>query len=139
MQTHKDLIVWQKSIDLVVDIYKVTKSFPKEEVYGLSSQIRRSVVSIPSKIAEGYGRHSEKELIHFLFISLGSASEFETQLLISYRLGLLTDVDYFGLNRSISEIIRMLSALIKTKNNGSFIHSENLDSDIKKNNQSNRE
>ena len=98
-----------------------------------------TVVSIPSKIAEGYGRHSEKELIHFLFITLGSASEFETQLLISYRLGLLTDVDYFGLNRSISEIIRMLSALIKTKNNGSFIHSENLDSDIKKNNQSNRE
>lgn len=130
MQTHKDLIVWKKSIDFVVEIYKATKCFPKEEVYGLTSQIRRAAVSIPSNIAEGYGRHSDKELIHFLFISLGSASEVETQLLISQRLELLNDIDYLELNNSIIEIIKMLSALIKSKNNGSFKHPDNLNSDI---------
>ncbi len=130
MQTHKDLIVWQKSIDFVVEIYKATKCFPKEEVFGLTSQIRRAAISIPSNIAEGYGRHSDKELIHFLFISLGSASEIETQLLISHRLEFLSDIDYMRLNNSIIEIIKMLSALIKSKNNGSFNHPVNLKSDI---------
>ena len=68
MTTHKDLKVWQKSIQLVTRVYEVTKSFPKEELYGLVSQIRRASVSIPSNIAEGYGRFSEKELIHYLYI-----------------------------------------------------------------------
>ena len=73
MLTHKDLKVWQKSIEMVVDIYLATSSFPKEELYGLTSQIRRASVSIPSNIAEGYGRFSNKELVRFLFISLGGS------------------------------------------------------------------
>jgi len=85
MQTHKDLKVWQKSIDLVTDIYAITNRFPKEEMHGLTSQIRRAAVSISSNIAEGSGRFSDKELVRFLFISLGSSSELETQLIIYRR------------------------------------------------------
>lgn len=77
MQTHKNLTVWKKSMNLVILVYKASSQFPKEEVFGLTSQMRRSAVSIPSNIAEGHGRNSEKELIRFLYISLGSASEFE--------------------------------------------------------------
>lgn len=131
MQTHNDLNVWQKSIDFVVDIYMNTNSFPKEEMYGLTSHIRRAAVSVPSNIAEGYGRYSEKELIRFLFISLGSASEIETQLIISHRLKYLDNESFEKLNRNVLEIIRMLSALIKSKNTGSLIHPDNL---IKDNN-----
>jgi len=127
MQTHKDLILWQKSVDFVVEVYKLTNSFPKEEIYGLTSQIRRSAVSISSNIAEGYGRHSDKELVRFLFISLGSASEIETQLLISQRLKFLDNESFEKLNRDILEIIRMLSALIKSKNQGGLIHPDNFE------------
>lgn len=127
MQTHKDLIVWQKSIDFVIEVYTMTNSFPKEEIYGLTSQIRRAAVSISSNIAEGYGRNSDKELIRFLFVSLGSASEIETQLHISQRLKFLDIESFEKLNRDILEIIRMLSALIKSKNQGSFIHPDNFD------------
>ncbi len=126
MQTHKDLIVWKKSIDFVVEIYLKTNSFPKEEQYGLTSQIRRAAVSISSNIAEGYGRHSEKELIRFLFISLGSASEVETHLIISNRLGYINDNSFENLSQNVLEIVRMLSALIKSKNKGSFIHPDNI-------------
>jgi len=76
--THKDLDVWKLGIKLVQDIYMHTKSFPKEEVYGLTSQLRRSAVSIPSNIAEGYARAGNKELIQFLYIALGSPSELDT-------------------------------------------------------------
>ncbi len=127
MQTHKDFILWQKSVDFVVEVYKLTNSFPKEEIYGLTSQIRRSAVSISSNIAEGYGRHSDKELVRFLFISLGSASEIETQLLISQRLKFLDNESFEKLNRDILEIIRMLSALIKSKNQGGLIHPDNFE------------
>jgi len=120
MLTHKDLIVWQKAIDFVVDIYISTNNFPKEEVYGLTSQLRRAAVSIPSNIAEGYGRFSDKELIHFLFISLGSASEIETQLIISHRLNFLKDEEFEKLNNLNVEIIKMLASLIKSKNNGNL-------------------
>jgi four helix bundle protein len=75
MKSHKDLDVWKKSMDLVTDIYRVTKDFPKEEIYGLTNQMRRCVVSIPSNIAEGGGRNSKREFIQFLYISLGSVSE----------------------------------------------------------------
>ncbi len=91
MKTHKDLQVWQRSIDLVEKIYKVTGNFPKEELFGLSSQARRSAVSIPSNIAEGGARHSNKEFLQFLYIALGSLSELETQCLIAQRLKLLKD------------------------------------------------
>ena len=81
-RTHKDLDVWNKSIELAEKIYKVTSSFPKEEQYGIVSQIRRSVVSISSNIAEGAARNSKKEFIQFLYIALGSLSELETQLIL---------------------------------------------------------
>ena len=87
MGTHEDLDVWKLSINLVVDIYTLTKSFPSEEKFGLTSQLRRAAVSVPSNIAEGAARKSDKENMQFLYFSLGSLAEIETQLLISNRLG----------------------------------------------------
>lgn len=111
--THKDLIVWQQSMDIAVDIYSITRDFPKSEEFGLVSQMRRAVVSIPSNIAEGYGRGSRKELQHFLEISVGSASELETQVLISKRIGYMeTDVANDFCER-LKQIIKMLSSLIQ--------------------------
>ena len=118
MTTHKDLIVWQKSMQLVVLIYKITKSFPKDELFGLVSQMRRAVVSIPSNIAEGHGRCSNKELVRFLFISLGSSSELETQLIISKNLDLMNDENSKQLLLLNEEVRKMLVALIRNKNNG---------------------
>jgi four helix bundle protein len=127
MLTHKDLKVWQKSIDFVVEIYEATSTFPKEEIYGLTSQIRRRAsVSVQSNIDEGYGRFSDKELIRFLFISLGSASEVETQLIICNRLNYLKEIDFNHLSQFNNEIIKMLAGLIRSKNNGSI---KNPDSD----------
>ncbi|MBB4036151.1 four helix bundle protein [Dysgonomonas hofstadii] len=114
MGTHKDLKVWQKSINLVKLVYVETKSFPKEELFGLISQMRRSAVSIPSNIAEGFGRGSKKECEHFTYIALGSASELETQLIISKELEYIKNEEYQTLNLLLSEIIKMLSALINS-------------------------
>jgi four helix bundle protein len=86
MSTHKDLEVWKLSIDLVEIVYKLTKLFPKEELYGLISQMRRSAVSVPSNIAEGAARKGNKEYLQFLYIALGSLSELETQVIIGSRL-----------------------------------------------------
>ena len=91
---YKDLIVWQKGIDVAEQCYRLTKSFPKEEIYGLTSQIRRSAVSISSNIAEGYGRRSTAEYIRFLNIAQGSCNELETQLIIAQRIGCLYDRIY---------------------------------------------
>lgn len=123
MLTHKDLIVWQKSMDLVEKIYLYTRQFPNEELYGLTSQIRRASISVPSNIAEGYGRYSDKELVRFLFISLGSASEVETQLIISFRLKFIDEKIFSELNQLNNEIIKMLSGLIRSKNNGNLQNS----------------
>lgn len=111
---HKDLIVWQKGIELVKTVYQYTSSFPKEEQFGLTSQMRRCSVSIPSNIAEGCGRHSEKELMHFLYITLGSASELETQIIISQELSFLDKEKGKQVLMMINEVIRMTSALIKS-------------------------
>jgi len=89
LATHKDLDVWKLSMELVEKVYAVTKSFPKEEQYVLSSQIRRSAISVPSNIAEGAARKGNKENLQFLYISLGSLSELETQILISKRINIL--------------------------------------------------
>lgn len=86
MKSHSDLKVWQESMSLVEDVYKITQSFPKEELFGLTSQIRRCAVSIPSNIAEGAGRKGEKEWVRFLYIALGSLSELDTQYQIAVRL-----------------------------------------------------
>ena len=86
IKNHMDLIVWQKAMDLVLHIYSIVKTFPKEETYGLSDQMRRAAVSIPSNIAEGYYRGSHKEFVYFLRIALGSGAELETQLILCERL-----------------------------------------------------
>jgi four helix bundle protein len=91
MHNLKELKIWNKAIDLSVDIYKATINFPKEETYSLTSQIRRAAISIPSNISEGAGRNSSKEFIHFLGIANGSAYELQTQLIISNKLGLITN------------------------------------------------
>ncbi|MBR1498629.1 MAG: four helix bundle protein [Bacteroidaceae bacterium] len=116
MKSHKDLIVWQKSMDHVAAIYVATKAFPKEELFGIVSQMRRAAVSIPSNIAEGYGRLYDRETVKFLSNALGSASELETQLIISKDLGYLLIEEFQKLISQIEEIIRMLSALIKSAN-----------------------
>lgn len=91
MKTHKDLDIWAKSLDLVTDIYKLTKKFPKEEIYGLSSQMQRAAVSYPSNIAEGAARNSKLDYIRFIYIALSSLSELETQVIISKNLGYTSD------------------------------------------------
>ena len=89
MRTHHNLDVWKRSVDFVLTIYKLTESFPNEEKFGLTSQIRRAAVSIPTNIAEGAARKSGKEFLQFLSIAQGSANEVETEMLISHRLGFL--------------------------------------------------
>ncbi|CAM3461007.1 four helix bundle protein [Flavobacterium chungbukense] len=113
MKTFRDLLIWQKSMNLVTEIYQLTNSFPKEEIYGLSSQIRRCSVSIPSNIAEGYGRNGKTELLRFLNISISSLFEMQTQLEISFNLKYITDYQFSKTNGESRELERMLSAFIK--------------------------
>jgi four helix bundle protein len=113
VRTHKDLDVWKNSIELVTSIYKITNDFPKSEIYSLTSQIRRCAISIPSNIAEGAGRSHNKEYAQFLYISLGSLSELETQLIISNNVGYLSDNNLKVLNDRIISIRAQLSGLIK--------------------------
>ena len=112
MKTHKDLLVWKKSIEFVTKIYVLTKSFPENERYGLTNQLRRAAVSIPSNISEGAARGSSKEFVRFLFVSRASAAEIETQLIIAQNLGFLNGVDD-SLIKDLDSICRMLTALIK--------------------------
>lgn len=105
---HKDLDVWKKSMALVLDVYKNTQNFPSHELYGLTSQIRRSAVSIPSNIAEGAARNSDKDFIRFCYISLGSLAELETQLIISHQLKYLEN----DFEDKIVAIKQMLNGLI---------------------------
>ncbi len=116
MSYYKELIVWQKSYKLALDIYSISKSFPKEEMFGITSQIRRSVISIPSNIAEGNSRGSKKEYVQFLRIALGSATELETQILLCKDLGLIKVLDYNTIQLLLEEVIKMLSVLIKKLN-----------------------
>ncbi len=113
MKSHKDLIVWQKSMLLVKRLYEVSQTFPQEELFGITSQMRRAAVSIPSNIAEGYGRIYDKDTVRFLSIALGSASELETQLLISGQLGYMSKPELDELLMLNTEIIRMLAQLLK--------------------------
>ena len=112
MKTYKDLVIWQKAIDLVTKVYRVTARFPEEELYGLTSQIRRSAVSVPSNIAEGYGRKSTNDYIRFLQISMGSLYELQTQLQIARNLTFIGDTAFQAIYESTREIERMLSSLI---------------------------
>jgi len=117
MKSHKDLDVWKRGVSLVTLIYKVTKDFPKEEIYGLTNQIRRAAVSIPSNIAEGAARNHSKEFIQFLFISLGSISELETQIIISLNLGFLIQNDSTKIQNELIDLRRMILGLIRNIEN----------------------
>jgi len=116
IRSYKDFEVWKKSIDIVTKIYKVTNSFPKDEIYSLVSQLRRSAVSIPSNIAEGWGRNKTKEYIQFLRIARGSLLELETQLIISNNLSYLNKQNMDNFLIKIKEINKMLNALINILN-----------------------
>ncbi len=112
IRSYREMIVWQKSIDLVEKIYFITKYLPKEESYGLSLQMRRAAVSIPSNIAEGQQRRSTKEFIHFLSIAQGSRAELETQLLICGRLQYIPDEKVRELIHQCDEVSKMITAII---------------------------
>lgn len=113
MKDFKNLTVWQKSHNLVLEIYKMTSKFPKEEIYGLTSQIRRSAGSIPTNLAEGCGRNSDGELHRFSCISMGSASELEYQLILCKDLNYINDDSYTTINDSLIEVKKMLNSFIQ--------------------------
>jgi four helix bundle protein len=114
VKTHRDLDVWKNGIELVKKIYILTKDFPKEEIYTLTSQIRRSAISIPSNIAEGAARNSKKEFIQFLYIALGSAAELETQLIVAKELDYIKDLNIFD---DFEKLKIQLIGLIKSLKN----------------------
>ncbi len=114
MHTYKDLIVWQKSIELVIAVYELTENYPKEEIFGLVSQMRRAAVSIPSNIAEGKLRKGEKEFFHFISIAYGSGGELETQVEISKKLQKTKKLDFRKVDLLLEEVMKMLNKLLRT-------------------------
>jgi four helix bundle protein len=120
MHNLKELKIWHKAIDLTVEVYKATASFPSEEKFGLISQSRRSAVSIPSNIAEGAGRNSNKEFINFLGIANGSSYELQTQLVIANKLSLLNDDLLDSLLKQIDEVQKMTFAFQRTLSDKQF-------------------
>lgn len=121
---YKRLVVWQRAMALVVRVYKATESFPKHEQYGLISQMRRSAVSIPSNIAEGHGRNSDKELVRFLDIAKGSIYELDTQIEISRQLNYLKIQEAICISNMLDETSRMLSGLRKSKSQDSRLNTQ---------------
>ena len=116
LQHYRELIVWQKAIDLVEAVYRATDHFPKTEIYGLTSQIRRAAVSIPSNIAEGQGRNTTRDFLHFLSVSQGSLLEVETQITIAQRLGYMEKQLTVELLKSTAEVGRLLNGLCNSLN-----------------------
>ena len=114
MSTYKDLIAWQKSMELSRMIYRHCMTFPREETFCLSNQVRRATVSIPSNIAEGYGRDTDNEKVRFMYVSLGSAQELDTQLILSHDFKYIGDDDYIKTSQLINEVEKMLSSLMYT-------------------------
>ncbi len=114
VKSYRDLETWQQAMALVLEVYRVTKLFPKEELFGLTSQVRRAVVSIPSNIAEGQGRTSTKEFLHHLSIAYGSLCETETQLLIAKDLNYLAQQDYESLSIMTARVGRLINGLSKS-------------------------
>jgi len=113
-KTHKDLEVWQLAVDFTTDVYRATDSYPRHELFGLVSQLRRASVSISSNIAEGAARQTTKEFVQFIYHSLGSASEVETQLMVSLNLGYIDAETYDLLSSKQTQLSRMMSGLIKS-------------------------
>jgi len=114
IRNHRDLIVWQKAMDLVVNVYRATEEFPRTETYGLTSQIRRAVTSIPANIAEGQGRRLPKEFVHFLANARGSLLELDTHLEAASRLSFLDSAVHSQLRIQLDEIGRMLNGLMRS-------------------------
>ena len=114
IESHRDLIVWQKSVELVVECYRVTGSFPADERFGLTSQLRRSAVSVPANIAEGKGRGTTNNFVNFLSIASGSLTELDTHLVIANKLGYLTKETLKELEARMDEVGRMLTGLRKS-------------------------
>jgi four helix bundle protein len=117
MKSYRDLIVWQKAIDLVCVIYKLSSSFPKEEIFALTSQLKRAAISVPSNIAEGYGRNSKNDYIRFLQIASGYLYEFQTQIEIANRLNFLSGDSFNEAKNLSNEIEKMLASLISKLRN----------------------
>ncbi len=120
LKSYKNLTVWQKSIELVKYIYEITKYFPKEEIYSLTSQMRRAAISIPSNIAEGQSRKNLKEYIQFLNIAYGSAAELETQIIIAKDL--YKDIHYKNADILLEEVLKMLNVIIQKLGNNNKIN-----------------
>lgn len=112
IKSYKELTVWQKSMDVVELVFEKTKSFPGSELYGLTSQMKRAAVSIPSNIAEGFGRNSQKEYAQYYSIAYGSALELETQVIIAKRIGYLNDQDFSELVPLLNEVLKMLNRMV---------------------------
>ena len=112
VKRYSDLVAWQKAMDLVEAVYRTTRAFPKEELYGLSSQLRRAAISIPSNIAEGHCRNGRREFVHYLSIALGSLGELETQVMISERLGYLAAHESSKIQASAAEAGRIIVGLM---------------------------
>ena len=113
MKDFRELIVWQRAHQVVLKIYKVTKSFPKEEMFGLTSQMRRASVSVAANIAEGCGRKTDADLRRFLIIALGSGNEVEYHLLLCHDLGIVRDSDYSSISLDLIEVKKMLNSFIR--------------------------
>ena len=113
LQKYEDLTVWQKAMDLVVEVYKIVKLLPNEEIYALANQMKRAAVSIPSNIAEGQERDTTKDFVKFLYIAKGSKAELETQLMICVRLKYLKETQTETAQGLVSEIGKMLNVLIR--------------------------
>ncbi len=113
MRSYRELVVWQRAMQLTVAVYRCTKLFPREEMYGLTSQLRRAAVSVPSNIAEGYGRNSRREYRHFLAIARGSNMEVQTQLLIAKALSFGSDDQISGAQALSEETGRMIAAMLR--------------------------
>lgn len=113
MKTFRDLLIWQKAMNLVTNTYQITEKFPKEELFGLTSQIRRSAISLPSNIAEGYGRDSNKELLRFINIAIGSLFEFQTQIEIAKNINYLNENEFKNLYEETRELEAMIISFSK--------------------------
>jgi four helix bundle protein len=113
IHSYRELIVWQKSIELVLEIYLLTETFPKEEIYGLTSQLRRAAVSIPSNIAEGRSRGTRKEFKQFLLNAFGLGAEVETQIAIARMLPKTKNLNYKKTDQLLDEVMKMLNSIIK--------------------------
>lgn len=114
MKTHKDLDVWKKAVDYSAELYRTTRLFPKEEIYGITSQMRRASVSIASNISEGAARRTDKDFIHFLYMALGSASELDTQIEIVAKVGFIGENEMQELQSKVGDISKMLCGLIRS-------------------------